>query len=124
MGQEAERISIINLSLEDTVEERILSRLYERIELFKESIGDMEEILGNMTEKLILDLFLPSLTEAERIERADQIAETVLRNRAEQSRLETEAINLIAYSDYVLDSIREIRNTGRWLQPSEVQGLV
>jgi hypothetical protein len=34
LGQKAERISIINFSLMDTIEERILERLYERINIF------------------------------------------------------------------------------------------
>ena len=124
LGQKAERISIINLSLEDTLEERILSRLYERIELFESSIGDMEEILGEMTENLILELFEPTLSERERSERADQIADAILKQRAQNSQLEAEAINLVAYSDYVLDSIRDSKNSGRWLQPTEIRGLV
>ena len=62
LGQKAERISIINFSLEDTVEERILERLYERIKIFQESIGDLENILGAMTEKLLIELFDANLT--------------------------------------------------------------
>src|SRR5690606_1993729 len=45
LGQKAERISIINLAVTNTIEDRILMRLYERINVFRESIGDMEEIL-------------------------------------------------------------------------------
>ena len=50
LGQHAERISIVNLAVEDTIEDRILMRLYERIDLFRDSIGDLEEILGDTTE--------------------------------------------------------------------------
>src|SRR5215831_6399040 len=60
LGQKAERISIINLSLVDTVEERILERLYERINIFRESIGELEEILGDMTNQMLTELFDPA----------------------------------------------------------------
>ena len=46
LGQHAEKISIINLFVENTIEERILERLYERIGIFTQSIGDLEPILG------------------------------------------------------------------------------
>jgi superfamily II DNA or RNA helicase len=124
LGQKAERITIINLSLEDTIEERILSRLYQRIELFRESIGDLEEILGEMTENLILELFKPGLTDSEREAKADEIADAIIKKRADQVHLESEAINLVAYSDFILDSIKEGRDVGRWLKPEELQQLV
>ena len=66
LGQKADRISIINLSLVDTVEERILQRLYDRINLFRESIGGLEEILGDMTNQLLTELFEPTLSPEER----------------------------------------------------------
>lgn len=124
LGQKAERITIVNLSLIDTVEGRILDRLYERINLFEESIGDMEEILGEMTEQILTELFEPSLSGEERELKAEEIADAIMMRGAQQERLETEAINLVAFSDYVLESINETRNTGRWLRPKEVMNLV
>ena len=45
-GQEADVIHIVNFSVEDTIEERILERLYKRIGIFEAAIGDLESILG------------------------------------------------------------------------------
>ena len=39
-------VHIHNLVVQGTVEEKILLRLYERIGIFRESIGDLESILG------------------------------------------------------------------------------
>ena len=61
LGQKAERISIINLAVTNTVEDRILMRIYERINVFRESIGDLEEILGETTEQLMLSLSIQTL---------------------------------------------------------------
>lgn len=123
LGQKAERISIVNLILVDTIEERVLNRLYERMELFKESIGDLEEILGERTESLITELLAPGLTDEEMMARADAVADTIIRDRLQQRELEDQAINLVAYSDYVLASIDDSRNSGRWLRPREVLQL-
>ncbi len=124
LGQKADKISIINLAVVDTIEDRILLRLYERIELFKESIGDLEEILGDVTEQLMLDLWNPSLTDQERDRRAQEAEMAILNRRAEENRLEQEAVNLIGFSDYILDNIRESRQKGRWLSANELISLV
>jgi superfamily II DNA or RNA helicase len=124
LGQKAQRISIVNFSLVDTVEERILERLYERIDVFKESIGDLETILGEMTEKLLIELFEPNLSDADRTRRAEETAMAIIKQRFEQERLETEAINMLAFSDRILDAITKSRDQGRWLHPEELLSFV
>ncbi len=124
LGQKAERISIINFSLENTIEDRILERLYERINIFRESIGDLEEILGAMTDRLLSALFQPNLTEAERQQKAEEAATTILKRQVEQQRLENEAINMLAFSDFILGAIDQSRDQGRWLHPQELEAFV
>ena len=124
LGQKAERISIVNFSLVDTIEERILERLYERINVFKESIGDLENILGEMTEKLLIELFKPHLSGAERTRRAEETAMAIIKQRVEQEQLENEAINMLAFSDRLLGAIAKSRDQGRWLYPEELHSFV
>ncbi|EKV03864.1 DNA/RNA helicase, superfamily II, SNF2 family [Leptolyngbya sp. PCC 7375] len=124
LGQSAESISIINFSLVDTIEERILERLYDRIQVFKESIGDIESILGQATEKLLVDLFSADLTPKEREERAMQTENAIINERLLQNELENEAVNMLAFSDHILDSINQSLDQGRWLQPDELLAFV
>ncbi|WP_017326419.1 SNF2-related protein [Synechococcus sp. PCC 7336] len=124
LGQKADRISIINFSLVDTVEERILERLYERINIFRESIGDLENILGETTEQLLVELFSEQLTPEEQEQRATETTMALLKERALQDELETEAINILAFSDRILQSITDSREQGRWLQPEELRTFV
>jgi superfamily II DNA or RNA helicase len=124
LGQEAERISIINLSVANTIEDRILMRLYDRLNVFRESIGDLEEILGDITEKLLVDLLNPNLTDEER-DRRSAAAELAIQNtQKEQEQLEQEAVNLIGFSDYILEHIKDSRRKGRWLSAFELKSLV
>ena len=60
------------LAVLDTIEDRILLRLHDRISLFQGSIGDQEQILGDMTERLMLDLLDPELSDVERDRRAQK----------------------------------------------------
>ena len=52
IGQKAKRLYIHNLFIKDSIEERILERLYTRIEIFKHSIGDLEPIIGDIITAL------------------------------------------------------------------------
>jgi SNF2 family DNA or RNA helicase len=124
LGQKADRISIVNFSLADTIEERILNRLYDRIQVFQESIGDLENILGEATEQLLVTLFDPELTDEERLQRAEQTASAILKQHVEQERLEQEAINLIAFSDHILNAVTKSRDQGRWITSAELYSFV
>lgn len=124
LGQQAEKISIINFSIANTIEERVLMRLYNRINIFRETIGDLEEILGEITERLILDLLSPDLSDEEKEQKAEEIALTIEKKRADQNRLENEAINLLAFSDYILDAINDSREKGYWLSSEEQFNLI
>ena len=84
LGQKSDRISIINFVVQDTIEDRILMRLYDRINVFRESIGDLEEILGDSTEQLMIELLNPQLSDAERDKRARE-AEMAILNSARRT---------------------------------------
>lgn len=120
LGQRAERIAIVNLAVSNTIEDRILLRLYERINVFRESIGDLEEILGDMTEELLWGLLDPNLSDEERDRRAMDTELAIANRRQQQEVLEREAVNLVGFSDYILNNITESREQGRWLSPDEL----
>lgn len=124
LGQKAEKISIINFSVTNTIEEKILERLYNRIEIFRESIGDLENILGAITEKLLLELLQPNLTARQQEQKIEQTATAIEKQRHQQNQLEQEAINFVAFSDHIADSIERDRAQGRWLHPQEIQAFV
>lgn len=119
LGQKAERISIVSFAVMNTVEDRILMRLYERIALFQQTIGDLEGILGEMSDDLLERIFDPKLTDEERERIADASMLALENRRLQQEDLEAQAVNLIGFSDYLMDTIREARDLGRWLSPEE-----
>ena len=56
IGQRSPKIIIFNFSVPGTIEDRIFTRLYQRIRIFEESIGDLEPILGEEIKNLTRDL--------------------------------------------------------------------
>jgi len=124
IGQNAEKISIINFVVEETIEDRILMRLYDRIELFRESIGDLEHILGNQTYQLMEKLLNPTLNAETRKRIAIEAEDAIINKRSEQRNLEDEAVNLLGFSDYIFEQIKSSRDLGRWLSANELISLV
>ena len=48
IGQEADKLFIFNLCIEGTIEDRIYSRLYNKLDIFENSVGELEPILGDL----------------------------------------------------------------------------
>jgi SNF2 family DNA or RNA helicase len=49
IGQERE-VYVFNIALEDTIEEYVLERLYHKIDIFQQSVGELSEILTRLEE--------------------------------------------------------------------------
>jgi superfamily II DNA or RNA helicase len=124
LGQQADRISIINLFVTDTIEERILQRLYERIGVFETSIGDLEPILGEISEQLLTEVMDPTLTEEERRRKTDQSLAAIAERVAATRELEEEAQHLLGLNDYLLGQIDAKRDAGEWIRPDELRRFI
>lgn len=124
IGQKSDKIYIYNIACKDTIEDRVLMRLYERIHIFKESIGDLEDILGDTIDRLALDLINPSLTDEEREYRMEQNALRIIEDRQSRNELEEKAIDFFGFSDYILRSISDAHELDRFIGPSDTLRLV
>ncbi|WP_134500735.1 SNF2-related protein [Microvirga pakistanensis] len=124
LGQKADRIQVVSFILADTIEEIMLERLYNRIKVFEESIGDLEEILGPSLDELVLEYFRDGLSDEEMAKRLDQNALAAERCRRDLETLEEEAPELVGHTDFVLSNIQQSRDAGRWIRPEDVLTFV
>ena len=124
LGQRADSISIINIAARNTIEERILERLYDRIAIFERSIGDLEPILGDMMHSLEQDLLSNTLTPDQEADRIEQTRMALENKRREEVELEDQSQLFFGHSDFLLEQIRDARQSGRWITPSEVRSYV
>lgn len=121
VGQKAEKLSILNFKVSNTVEERLYNRLHAKLFLVETSLGDMEAIVGDEVQKLTVDLLSKELTPGEEEHRIEQ-TERVLHNRSATLRqLEESGDALVGLSDYVQDKIEEDRERGRYITPDELE---
>jgi superfamily II DNA or RNA helicase len=106
IGQRATEIRIFNLAVDGTIEQRILKRLYSRLQLFESSIGALEVILGERIQKLALELMCLSPQEQER--RLDEERLALSNMQFEAARLDEQATNLLGDDTYYLQRLNEI----------------
>ena len=78
---ENSRIAIYSLVAADTIEDRIYARLFERIDIFEQAVGDLEAILGEVMRGLTGEVYRRMLTPEEEMRLADQAADNVLQHK-------------------------------------------
>ncbi len=119
IGQKAEILRIYNLCCQNTIEDRILERLYERVKIFENSIGDMEDIVGQPIQELALEILDPKLTDADRNEKAEQKIQVLINQRLMNNKLEEESGVLDEYREMVLNSIEKAKTNKRCIDENE-----
>ncbi len=64
------------------------------------------------------------MSEKELKRQAEQTITAIANEMQQQRKLENEAMNLVAFSDYILSTINKSRIQGRWLRPEELKAFV
>ena len=123
-GQKSDKILIYNFSTKGTIDDIILERLYERINIFRRYIGDLEEILGDKITQLTRSMFDPKLTSEQKAERAEATAVAIAREIRELEEFESVNQRFLGQDEYFTDEISSIRNSKRFITSQEVQHLV
>ena len=125
IGQESPNIYIFNAFCRDTIEDRILSRLYDRIQVFKDSIGDLEEILGEVIQSLELDVFLNDYQTEEDVNRkAMQVEQAIINKQRISKDLEIKSGMLSVYQSFVLNNIKSAHDNLRRITAEELMFTV
>jgi superfamily II DNA or RNA helicase len=125
-GQRSEKVFIFNFITPGTVEERIFFRCFERLGIFRDTVGDCEEVLGEqeVTEHLLELARDPNLTPAQADEKAVQIADNAARLLEEQKRLEAEGSSLLGLDQSLTDEVNDIDAKGKFVSPTELRAMV
>ena len=123
-GQESERIRVYSLVLNDTIEERILGRLYKRIRVFQESIGDLEAILGEEISKLQREVFQSHLTPEQEEERAEATLMSVEFKRTEMASFQENQDRLMGQDIIFQQQFDEMKDGGKFVSDAEIRALV
>ena len=124
-GQQSETVGIYNMITNGTVDADIYYRCLMRIGIFESSIGECEEILGDIATQLDQIALDTSLTDEERKIKLEQMADNEVRRLQEMNRLEEEEKEFFGFdlSEYMTS--QEIHNAENpWLTQKSLQILI
>jgi len=123
-GQKSKRIRIYNMVIANSIEDRILYRLYERIELFKRAIGDIEMILGEEINSLAKMVFSQKLTLQEEAELVEKTAKNILRREQEIDEFETQRLQFMGQDVIFSNLLEQALEAGGYISENELCSMV
>lgn len=123
-GQRSDKVLIYNFVTPGTVEERIYFRCFKRLGIFADTVGDLEEVLGELTEALDEAALDPTLTPAQAGEKAQQLTDNALRRIEEQRRLEEASKELLELDRALEEEIGRIQEDGRFVSPIDLEQMI
>lgn len=124
LGQKSDAITVLSILHEDTIDARIYSRLYRRLDLVRSALGDFEAVLGDEIQRLTRDLLAGRLSREAQERRIEQAAAALENLRREQEELEAQAASLIAHGDYILNTIVAAHEFNRWVSPADIRRYI
>lgn len=110
-GQLSDVVNIYNIITEGTVDADIYHRCLMRIGVFERSIGDCEEILGQIASGIDYIVYDTNLTDEERNIKLEQMADNEVRKMQELNRLEEEEKELFGFDLTELTTSHEIKKS-------------
>lgn len=124
-GQTSESVAIYNMVTPGTIDADIYDRCLMRIGVFHSSIGDCEEILGEVTSEIQKLVENTKLTDEERREKMQQMTDNKIRFIKEQEELEEKQRDLFGIHVPQSAFDTELKNaTNYWLSADKIQNLV
>lgn len=122
-GQSSEFVRVFNFIHNDTIDQRIWDRLYDRLKLCEEALGGFEDILGEEIRKLEREI-LNNLTPEEQEQRIKQTEQAISTKKKEHENLEKDASGLIAHGDYILNQVTNAHKFNRWLTQEDIENYL
>lgn len=120
-GQQHPIVHIINFEIDGTIDSDIFLRLYRRIGVFEQSIGELEPILGATVREVTRGLITVGLTSAEQQQLADRTALAVEAQRHDVERFNEAQDQLVSADAFVEDALQSARDSRRYLTPFELE---
>lgn len=123
-GQKSKVVHIHNLVAEGTVEDRILLRLYERIGIFRESIGDLDIILGDTMRELRRDYISGQLTPDEAERRVEEAAHAINNRRIQFEELQQSSGELFGHEEFIRSEMERVGRLGRYVTEESILAVL
>ncbi|MDP7701303.1 DEAD/DEAH box helicase [Mycobacterium sp. TY815] len=125
IGQKEESIVVVNFVNDSTIDERILSRLLDRIQIFESSIGALEPIIAANAPKVLQAGFDFSLTDAEREQKVHEMLTAMAEQQAGIQDISDASTALLVSNDVDVAGLEDdLVRTGRYIGQRELALLL
>lgn len=125
IGQKEETILVVNFVNESTIDERILARLLDRIEIFKSSIGALEPIISEVADQALKDGFDFTLTAAQKEQKLTEALAALEEQRQGLKDVSDASSALLVSNDVDVAGLEDdLIRTGRYLGHRELALLL
>lgn len=125
IGQEDETILIVNFVNEATIDERILTRLLDRIKIFESSIGGLEPIVSAAAPELLKTGFDFKLTETQREQKLHEALTAVEEQRKGLHDIADASSSLLISNDVDIAGLEDdLLRTGRYIGQRELALMI
>ena len=114
----------VSFAIPGTIEDRIRTVLYERIGVFRETIGDLEEIIATELHKIEHVVMSPELNEKQREEQLEVIAAALVNQAANRRQLEEQAGRLMGHDDTFDQELAVLEKSGRSVAAEELADFI
>lgn len=124
IGQKSKKIHIYNFGMLSTIDDRIISRLYQRIALFEGTIGMLEPIMGDIMSDITKQLFYDELS-PEELELKMVEHERIIRNKFKHLKdMENASSELLSLDQYFDKEMENIQKNRRFLSPKQLHQYI
>lgn len=125
IGQKEETILVVNFVNESTIDERILARLLDRIDIFESSIGALEPIISANAPKVLRAGFDFTLTEAQREQKIREALAAIEEQRLGLQDVSDASSALLLSNDVDVAGLEDdLIRTGRYIGQRELALLL
>ena len=123
-GQQSKSVRIYSLFLNDTIEQRILQRLYERVGVFYQSIGELEPILGEIEREVTRSIFTSTLTDEQQDEIANRLLDALEQKKIDQQAFDSLEGQLMGQDMLLAHDDNGRLSKGRYLSGEELRAIL
>jgi len=124
IGQQENSIIIWSIFHENTLDDRVYDRLLSRLNIFEESLGCIESILGENIRQMTHELFSHDLTPEQEIRVIEQTMQAIANRSVQEENLEEQATHLVAHGDYIQNKVNAIRELKRYISADDLYHYV
>jgi superfamily II DNA or RNA helicase len=127
IGQQSKVINIFNFIYKGTIEERIYYRLYDRINLFRESLGNLDEILGEKEtyiEGIVEMLYKKNLSEQDENQMLSEVASAIERNKLDMQTIDIGLQDSFSNDSFFETSIKQIDKNRQYVTEADLIELI